>query len=706
MARGAEGCVALDMSKFLTPTITTWCVLSMVDVCCACFDMAHGAKGYVLLVIENLDNPALLRGCTSWKPNIPLCTVLRMPMPELEDGWVARSNFTHVLDRVARCQATIGKEASVPIIIGPVTFLCLARGPGASAPLAERLQRVLPAYRALLGQLKAMQAHGLRADVEGAYAALAAEGVPIHLATYYDDLGAAYPWVVALPVAAVGLDFLGVLGAAEANCTLELIKTHGFPAGKRMGAGVVDGRSVWADTGLAGTPMAMPCVELDWLALCCRSCARWGCQTCAYTFCPTAGTAATLGELASYRPKELPFEIEADKYVRSEPFDCRRDKQIAMPAFPTTSIGSFPQTADVRRLRLQYKQGRISRAEYDRGIASHIGFVIGIQESLGMDVLVHGESERTDMVEYFGQALEGMLFTQHGWVQSYGSRYVRPPLIVGDIAFTRSMTVDEFKVAQALTRRPVKGMLTGPVTILNWSFPRHDITRRAQALQLALALRQEVAALEAAGCRVVQVDEPALREGLTPKSSRWAAYLGWAVDAFRLSTAVAAPATQVVTHLSYSDFQDIMAAIDDMDADVLTIENSRSGDDMVRALAASRYGRDIGPGVYDVHSPVVPSVEFMKSKIRSFVATGILDGRLDRIWVNPDCGLKTRGWEETIPALRNMVQAAAEMRAELAVGAPAPSPASGGEEGAFPATAQYEGGGSGGGGACPCCSLR
>eukprot|EP00798_Chlamydomonas_sp_ICE-L_P023428 gene23428-30708_t len=277
------------------------------------------------------------------------------------------------------------------------------------------------------------------------------------------------------------------------------------------------------------------------------------------------------------------------------------------------------------------------------------------------------------------------------------------------------------QVAQALTRRPVKGMLTGPVTILNWSFPRRDITRRAQALQLALALRQEVAALEAAGCRCgpgscsgstgadpnlhpFQVDEPALREGLPLKSSRWAAYLGWAVDAFRLSTAVAAPATQVVTHLCYSDFQDIMAAIDNMDADVLTIENSSSGDDMVRALAASRYGWDIGPGVYDVHSPVVPSVEFMKAKIRSFVATGILDGRLDRIWVNPDCGLKTRGWEETIPALRNMVQAAAEMRAELAGGAPAPSPASGGVEGAFPTTAQY--GGGGGGGACPCCPLR
>eukprot|EP00798_Chlamydomonas_sp_ICE-L_P023424 gene23424-30705_t len=464
--------------------------------------MALGAEGYVLIVIENLDNPAV---------------------PELEDGWVARPNFTHVLDRVAHCQATIGKEASVPIII---------------------------AYRALLGQLKAMQvpevqvhepylvtsqAHGLRADVEGAYAALAAEGVPIHLATYYDDLGAAYPWVVALPVAAVGLDFLGVPGAAEANCTLELIKTHGFTAGKRMGAGVVDGRSVWADTGLAGALLSelrtlgvsnlciQPSAPLQHLPLdvtmelelpeSLRARLGFAVQKLGelVRVAAAAGTATTLGDLASYRPKELPFEIEADKYVRSEPFNCRRDKQIAMPVFPTTSIGSFPQTADVRRLRLQYKQGRISRAEYDRGIASHTGFVIGIQESLGMDVLVHGESERTDMVEYFGQALEGMLFTQHGWVQSYGSRYVRPPLIV----------VQGCPGPDQASRQGHAHWSCGP----SLTGPSHAVTSHAvhRPFSWPWLSGRRFAALEAAGCRVSGSRGP-----------RWAAYLGWAVDASML----------------------------------------------------------------------------------------------------------------------------------------------------------------------------
>ncbi|KAL6745237.1 cobalamin-independent methionine synthase [Haematococcus lacustris] len=668
MARGAQGAVALDMSKY--------------------FD-----TNYHFLV------------------------------PELEEGWTPAPDFSHFLDRVQRCQATVGKESAVPILLGPVTYASLARSNTAAAPdLDAVLAKLLPVYLELLQKLKELQVPEvqlhepyltttkgakLQAPTSAAYKQLAAQGVSINFVTYYDDLGEAYPWVVSLPVSAVSLDFLGVPGASAPNASLDLVRQHGFPAGKRLGAGVVDGRSVWRDTGIGGallaelrrllpsTPLSVqpsvPLSHLPWdtaleQALDQGVTARLGfaVQKLGELVQLAKGVTnapadASPVDLSSFRPKELTFEIPDNLYRRPEAYSVRRSKQISMPAFPTTTIGSFPQTADVRRLRLQYKQGRLSQAEYERGIASHIGFAIGMQEALGLDVLVHGEAERTDMVEYFGAGLTGMAFTEHGWVQSYGSRYVRPPLVVGDIAFNKPMTVWEYKVAQALTPRPVKGMLTGPVTILNWSFPRRDISRRAQALQLALALREEVAALEAAGCTVVQVDDPALREGLPLKAERWQGYLGWAVDAFRLTTAVAAPATQIVTHLCYSDFQDIMAAIDAMDADVLTIENSRSSDEMIRALAAAQYGRDIGPGVYDVHSPVVPTVEFMKEKIRSFVASGILGGAAGatRVWVNPDCGLKTRGWDETIGSLRNMVQASAEVRAELAatgaVAPPAPS---------------------------------
>ncbi|GFH22837.1 cobalamin-independent methionine synthase, partial [Haematococcus lacustris] len=600
MARGAQGAVALDMSKY--------------------FD-----TNYHFLV------------------------------PELEDGWTPAPDFSHFLDRVRRCQATIGKESAVPILLGPVTYASLARSNTAAAPdLDVVLAKLLPVYLELLQKLKELQLHEpfltttkgakLQAPTSAAYKQLAAQGVSLNFVTYYDDLGEAYPWVVSLPVSAVSLDFLGVPGASAPNASLDLpsVPLSHLPWDTALEQALDQG--VTARLGFAVQKLG----ELVQLA----------------KGVTNAPAEASPLDLSSFRPKELTFEIPDNLYRRPEAYSVRRTKQISMPAFPTTTIGSFPQTADVRRLRLQYKQGRLSQAEYERGIASHIGFAIGMQEALGLDVLVHGEAERTDMVEYFGAGLTGMAFTEHGWVQSYGSRYVRPPLVVGDIAFNKPMTVWEYKVAQALTPRPVKGMLTGPVTILNWSFPRRDISRRAQALQLALALREEVAALEAAGCTVVQVDEPALREGLPLKAERWEGYLGWAVDAFRLTTAVAAPATQIVTHLCYSDFQDIMAAIDAMDAvvvaaaDVLTIENSRSSDEMIRALAAAQYGRDIGPGVYDVHSPVVPTVEFMKEKIRSFVASGILGGAAGatRVWVNPDCGLKTRGWDETIGSLRNMVQ--------------------------------------------------
>jgi 5-methyltetrahydropteroyltriglutamate--homocysteine methyltransferase len=345
-----------------------------------------------------------------------------------------------------------------------------------------------------------------------------------------------------------------------------------------------------------------------------------------------------------------------------------------LPPFPTTTIGSFPQTAAVRSLRARYKRGEIDLQAYQSGIDNWISYTIGVQEGLGLDVLVHGEFERSDMVEYFAEKLEGFAFTEHGWVQSYGNRYVRPPIIWGNVNRPQPMTVREFQKAQSFTTRPVKGMLTGPVTILNWSFVRIDIPRREVAFQLALALRQEIADLEAAGAQVVQVDEPALREGLPLKPGRRQEYLDWAVDAFRLATAGARDATQVHTHMCYADFGDVLAAIERMDADVISIENARSGDANLGHLAAAAYTREVGPGVYDVHSPNIPEAEQVRARLQGFLK----HLRPEQIWANPDCGLKTRSWVEALPSLANIVQAAREVRTELArKPSPAGSPTDG-----------------------------
>ncbi|KAF8070897.1 5-methyltetrahydropteroyltriglutamate--homocysteine methyltransferase [Scenedesmus sp. PABB004] len=666
MARGAGGAAALDMSKF--------------------FD-----TNYHFLVPELAADFAVTAPC-----------------------------FETLLDKVSRAQAAIGRDAAVPILIGPVTYALLARrAPGLG--LGDAVERLLPAYGQLLRALQGLgapevQLHepalatdagaAARAEYETAYAALSAVGLPIDLVTYYDDLGPAYEWAVALPVAAVSLDFCGAPGAAAGNATLGLIRRHGFPAGKRLGAGLVDGRSVWADdlpaaaavlaelagahgvTAISVQPSAplqhlpyttaaeaghLPADLLPRLAFAVEKLAALaslasggvppaGADAARAWGLPPDGAAAEGGRLPGVDPALL---------RRAEPYESRRDKQLAFHAFPTTTIGSFPQTPEVRRLRAALRAGHITASAYEASMDAAVAHAIGVQEGLGLDVLVHGESERTDMVEYFGARLTGLAFTLHGWVQSYGSRYVRPPLLTGDVAWAGPMTVREFKVAQGLTKKPVKGMLTGPVTILNWSFPRKDISRAAQAAQLAAALRREVDALQGAGCKIIQVDEPALREGLPLKHDRWEGYLGWAVDAFRLCTGVAAPGVQVVTHLCYSDFEDILPAVDAMDADVLTIENSRSGDAMVSALAAARYGRDLGPGVYDVHSPVVPEVGWLVERLSGFLDSGVLAGRPQHLWVNPDCGLKTRRWEEVIPALRNLVDAAAVLRARVSAAPPA-----------------------------------
>jgi 5-methyltetrahydropteroyltriglutamate--homocysteine methyltransferase len=350
---------------------------------------------------------------------------------------------------------------------------------------------------------------------------------------------------------------------------------------------------------------------------------------------------------------------------RASPFAQRREKQqtaLNLPLFPTTTIGSFPQTTEVRNARARWKKGELSETDYTAFLQQQTAECVRLQEEADVDVLVHGEFERNDMVEYFGEQLDGFAFTANGWVQSYGSRCVKPPIIFGDVCRARPMTVEWARFAQSLTSRPMKGMLTGPITILQWSFVRDDQARSETARQIGLAVRDEVIDLEAAGIRVIQIDEPALREGLPLRRSDWPHYLSWATEAFRISASGVHDETQIHTHMCYCEFNDIIESIAALDADVISIETSRSNMELLEAFTHFRYPNEVGPGVWDIHSPRVPSVEEMTALLEK--AAAVLP--LRNLWVNPDCGLKTRGWEETKAALRNMIEAARSMRTRAA----------------------------------------
>jgi 5-methyltetrahydropteroyltriglutamate--homocysteine methyltransferase len=353
--------------------------------------------------------------------------------------------------------------------------------------------------------------------------------------------------------------------------------------------------------------------------------------------------------------------VTADMARRRSRFAVRSQIQrqrFALPAFPTTTIGSFPQTADVRKARAAHAKGALSDADYDTFLRDETARAVRWQESIGLDVLVHGEFERNDMVQYFGELLSGFAFTRHGWVQSYGSRCVRPPILYGDVARSQPMTVGWWAFAQSLTEKPMKGMLTGPVTILNWSFARNDIDRSAACRQIALAIRDEVMDLERAGAQMIQIDEAALREGLPLRRAQWKDYLDWAIACFRLGSSGVADETQIHTHMCYAQFNDIIDAIAAMDADVISIETSRSKMELLEAFRTYKYPNDIGPGVYDIHSPRVPTAGEIVNLL-TLARQRLSDWQ---IWINPDCGLKTRTWEEVKPALVNMVEAAQQIR--------------------------------------------
>ncbi|MFJ5685968.1 5-methyltetrahydropteroyltriglutamate--homocysteine S-methyltransferase [Streptomyces sp. NPDC093099] len=640
-------------------------------------------------------------------------------VPELGPDTVFAADSTKQVAELREALA-LGLAAR-PVLVGPITYLLLAKpAPGVAAdfePLTL-LDRLLPVYAEVLAGLRAAGAEWVQLDEP----ALAQDRTPAELnatarayrdlggasdrpkllvASYFDRLGEALPVLAKAPVDGLALDFTD---AAAANLD-DLAAVGGLP-GKRLVAGVVNGRNIWINNfekslstlatllGLADrVDVAASCsllhVPLDtaaerdidpqilrWLAFArqktdeivtlAKGLAR-GTDTIA------AAIAANRADLASRANSALTHDpavrartaavTDADGR-RSQPYSERAVAQrahLGLPLLPTTTIGSFPQTGELRTARADLRTGRIDTAGYEERIKAEIGEVISFQEKTGIDVLVHGEPERNDMVQYFAEQLTGYLATQHGWVQSYGTRYVRPPILAGDISRPEPMTVRWTSYAQSLSERPVKGMLTGPVTMLAWSFVRDDQPLGDTARQMALALRDEVAALEAAGTSVIQVDEPALRETLPLRAAGHAAYLDWATESFRLTTGGVRPDTQIHTHMCYAEFGDIVQAIDDLDADVISLEAARSHMQVASELAAHGYPREAGPGVYDIHSPRVPDVDEAAALLRK----GLEAIPADRLWVNPDCGLKTRGWPETRASLENLVSAARTVRAEL-----------------------------------------
>ncbi|NUU68779.1 5-methyltetrahydropteroyltriglutamate--homocysteine S-methyltransferase [Enterobacteriaceae bacterium BIT-l23] len=625
-------------------------------------------------------------------------------VPEFTRGQNFRLAWNQLLEEVDEALA-LGHNVK-PVLLGPVTYLWLGKVKGEAFDRLSLLSEILPVYQQVLAELAKRGIEWVQIDepalvlelprewldaYQPAYEALAGQ-VKLLLTTYFEGITPNLDTIAALPVQGLHVDL--VHGSDDVNTLHQRL-----PADWLLSAGLVNGRNVWradltekysqikevvgarelwvgSSCSLLHSPIDLSVeTRLDdevksWFAFALQKCQEltllrdalnsgdtaaideWSAPIQARRHSTRVHNAAVAKRLAA---------ISGRDSLRANPYPVRAEAQRArfqLPAWPTTTIGSFPQTTEIRGLRLDFKKGRLDAGNYRTGIAEHIKQAIQEQERLGLDVLVHGEAERNDMVEYFGEHLDGFVFTQNGWVQSYGSRCVKPPIVIGDVSRPAPITVEWATYAQSLTDKPVKGMLTGPVTILCWSFPREDVSRETIAKQIALALRDEVADLEAAGIGIIQIDEPALREGLPLKRGDWQAYLEWAVDAFRLNAAVARDETQIHTHMCYCEFNDIMDSIAALDADVITIETSRSDMELLESFEEFEYPNEIGPGVYDIHSPNVPDVDWIEALLNK-AAQRIPAARL---WVNPDCGLKTRGWPETRAALANMVQAAQNLR--------------------------------------------
>lgn len=635
-------------------------------------------------------------------------------VPELEDGLTFTLSCTRLFDEVDEALA-LGHKVKVSLI-GPVTWLWLARATGKASRL-DYLDQLVALYADVLAKLKVQGVEWVQLDepllvqeipsewaqaVQKAYTVLKGKGPRILLATYFGAVQQTAKWIAELPVDGVHLDL--VFGKGQ---DADIITA--WPKDKVLSLGVVDGRNIWrkdtkaAAAALEGASKALgerlwvaagssllhvpvdlsfetelPDYLAPWLAF-----ARQKLNEIALISRLVSGRASDADKSAAADAAKAVADRAASKivhrahvtdrlkaikssdYDRQRPYADRAKAQRArfnLPLLPTTTIGSFPQTQEIRVARRQFKRGELDQTAYESQMEAHIADAVTRQEAYGIDVLVHGEAERNDMVEYFGEQLDGFAFTRNGWVQSYGSRCVKPPIIFGDVERPQPMTVRWSQYAQSLTDKPMKGMLTGPVTVLQWSFVRDDQPREATCRQIALALRDEVVDLEKAGIGIIQIDEPAVREGLPLQRSAWDTYLKWAVGCFRLSAAGVQDDTQIHTHMCYSEFNDIIESIAALDADVITIETSRSHMVLLEAFRNFEYPNEIGPGVYDIHSPNIPSVENiidLLDKAAQYIP-------VERLWVNPDCGLKTRRWEEVDPALHNMVAAARQLRERYA----------------------------------------
>ncbi|WP_103967147.1 5-methyltetrahydropteroyltriglutamate--homocysteine S-methyltransferase [Nitrosomonas ureae] len=633
-------------------------------------------------------------------------------VPEFNQNTIFSLDISGLLEQIR--QARKIHQHIKPVILGPVTYLWLGKSKDGSDKL-DRLEDLLSVYAQLLDQLKQAGIHWVQIDepvlvmelsqewkyvVRKTYYQLQTASVNLMLTTYFGQLQDNLQLACELPVQGLHLD--AVTAHDEVDKVIDWLPGH-----KILSLGIVNGRNIWK-TDLTQTLnwlepvharlqdrlwLAPSCsllhvpVDLDseqkldadirsWLAFAAQKlneieilakALNHGRESVAEML--RENSAAVTNRKQSRRVhhadiKARAHEINETMGIRQSPYDQRsivQRKQFHLPLFPTTTIGSFPQTLEIRQTRRDFREGKLPETEYRQAMRREIEVCVREQEALGLDVLVHGEPERNDMVEYFGEQLAGFTFTQFGWVQSYGSRCVKPPIIYGDISHSHAMTTEWIEYAQSLTRKPMKGMLTGPVTMLNWSFARDDQPRAQTCMQLALAIRDEVLALEKAGIKIIQIDEAAMREGLPLRKSQWNDYLDWAIRAFRIAANGVKDETQIHTHMCYSEFNDIMEAIARMDADVITIETSRSDMELLDAFDQFRYPNEIGPGVYDIHSPNIPSVD----SIIELMEKAAQRIPVERLWVNPDCGLKTRTWEEVKPALHNMIAASRHLARHL-----------------------------------------
>ncbi len=636
-------------------------------------------------------------------------------VPEFNRNTRFALNADHLLEQIQQAQKI--HQQIKPVILGPVTYLWLGKSKDGSDKL-DRLDDLIGVYVQLLDLLKHAGIHWVQIDepvlvmeltqewkyaVRKAYYQLQATPVNLMLTTYFGQLQDNLQLACELPVQGLHLD--AVTARDEIDKVIDWLPGH-----KILSLGIVNGRNIWK-TDLTQTlnwlePVHARLQERLWLAPSCSllhvpvdldSEQKLDADIWSWLAFATQklneievlanaldhGRESVSGILqensvsVSNRKQSKRVHYENTKArvreineamgMRQSSYDQRsvvQRKQFRLPLFPTTTIGSFPQTLEIRQKRRDFRAGKLLETDYQKAMRKEIEFCVREQEALGLDVLVHGEPERNDMVEYFGEQLAGFAFTQFGWVQSYGSRCVKPPIIYGDVSHSHVITTEWIQYAQSLTRKPMKGMLTGPVTMLNWSFVRDDQSRAQTCMQLALAIRDEVLALEQVGIKIIQIDEAAMREGLPLRKSQWNDYLDWAIRAFRITANGVKDETQIHTHMCYSEFNDIMAAIARMDADVITIETSRSDMELLDAFNQFRYPNEIGPGVYDIHSPNIPSVD----SIIELMEKAAQRIPVARLWVNPDCGLKTRTWEEVKPALHNMIAASRHLARNLSTG--------------------------------------